>query len=767
MCSANIKNPFTTIFVSLLILLAGFLFFLYIGCENESRKIENIKAFAKLYGYVRWFHPSDEAQKIDWEDLAVYGVQKVEDAPDKNALKDSLLTLFKPIAPSLKIYTLPNDEHIHTEFPMPEDTTGFNPVTWQHLGVDFGAAGNVYKSVRTNRLAGISERHFPQLLTIRQMKEELVDKKVRLSAKVKSSGKAGIFLDFIMKKDYERYFNNPNNINYRIFTKHTSWKRIEIIKEALILKDYMVFGIINKGKETVYVNDFRLEIKEGDHWRQIPVYNQSLDTLSADDKPDGYKIEDNIFYHVSSVPGKSNKAADNYVKIDYTKTDRMFDKAPRPGEFTKDTISTGVGIALPLALLGNEKYTYPRANSSATRRLKNKLADYDSHKHPYDWLGSIVISWSTLQHFFPYHDELDINWENALTTAIGEVYTASNGKEYGQVLKKMNAKLRDGHLSIKTPYERNQFFLPLYWEWKDSQLVISRVLSENLPLQRGDIIKKIEGEKARAYFSNLQQYIPAPTVGYLNYRSQLASLRGGNNEDIICSIKTAKGGEKKVTLHRTLSKGEFFRKLNYRPKIKKLKNNILYFNITRFTYDELKQHFNKMQDCNGLIFDLRGYPRFSVNFLSHLMTCPDTVKNWMRIPRIIYPNHQNQPEPKNEGWLLKPKEPQISTPKVFLADGRVISAGESIMAMIDYYDLGTIIGQPTAGTNGNVNTIDLPVGSVTFTGMKVTKLDGSQHFCKGIKPDVFVNPSFDDIRKGKDLYIEEAVRYLNNTSISK
>ena len=35
--------------------------------QTAGPVIENVRAFAKLYGYVRWFHPSDEASAIDWD----------------------------------------------------------------------------------------------------------------------------------------------------------------------------------------------------------------------------------------------------------------------------------------------------------------------------------------------------------------------------------------------------------------------------------------------------------------------------------------------------------------------------------------------------------------------------------------------------------------------------------------------------------------------------------------------------------------------------
>src|SRR5690554_5495314 len=39
--------------------------------EGSTTDLEELHAFAKLYGYVRYFHPSDEAAAADWEAIAV------------------------------------------------------------------------------------------------------------------------------------------------------------------------------------------------------------------------------------------------------------------------------------------------------------------------------------------------------------------------------------------------------------------------------------------------------------------------------------------------------------------------------------------------------------------------------------------------------------------------------------------------------------------------------------------------------------------------
>ncbi|MCB0853693.1 MAG: peptidase S41, partial [Bacteroidetes bacterium] len=74
------------------------------------------------------------------------------------------------------------------------------------------------------------------------------------------------------------------------------------------------------------------------------------------------------------------------------------------------------------------------------------------------------------------------------------------------------------------------------------------------------------------------------------------------------------------------------------------------------------------------------------------------------------------------------------------------------------YDLATIIGQPTAGTNGNVNYIILPGKyRVTWTGMRVRKHDGSELYGSGIQPDIFVERTIEGVIQQRDEFLERAL----------
>ena len=61
------------------------------------REIDNVTAFARLYGVVRYFYPTDAAASLDWNYFAVHGVHQARVAPNVKELTAALKELFGPL----------------------------------------------------------------------------------------------------------------------------------------------------------------------------------------------------------------------------------------------------------------------------------------------------------------------------------------------------------------------------------------------------------------------------------------------------------------------------------------------------------------------------------------------------------------------------------------------------------------------------------------------------------------------------------------------
>ena len=189
---------------------------------------------------------------------------------------------------------------------------------------------------------------------------------------------------------------------------------------------------------------------------------------------------------------------------------------------------------------------------------------------------------------------------------------------------------------------------------------------------------------------------------------------------------------------------------------------IVCVDLSRATDDGFKESLPKMETARGLIFDLRGYPNaeMGIDFLRYLSQEPMHSAP-MLIPIVRYPDHHMTEFDRSGEWTLTPVTPYMSAKKVFLTNARAISFSETIMAIVDHYRLGEIVGGPTAGTNGNINPLTVPGGyRITFTGLKVLKHDGSQHHGVGIMPTVPVSRTRTGVAKGRDEVLEWAMSLL-------
>ncbi|MGB6268357.1 MAG: hypothetical protein WBF67_05040, partial [Olleya sp.] len=54
------------------------LIFLTVASFQQTRDTtSNLQTFARAYGYIKYFHPSYEASKIDWNAFATYGAEEI------------------------------------------------------------------------------------------------------------------------------------------------------------------------------------------------------------------------------------------------------------------------------------------------------------------------------------------------------------------------------------------------------------------------------------------------------------------------------------------------------------------------------------------------------------------------------------------------------------------------------------------------------------------------------------------------------------------
>lgn len=199
-------------------------------------------------------------------------------------------------------------------------------------------------------------------------------------------------------------------------------------------------------------------------------------------------------------------------------------------------------------------------------------------------------------------------------------------------------------------------------------------------------------------------------------------------------------------------------------------------------YKTFVKYIDLFQKAKGLIIDVRGGPNYSSTLpvLSHFIDSMSTVGPILT-PTFYYPNHMNikyevtanskwgiypstEDYNKEEYEYEKPVPVRINTPVIFLTDSRAFSFGETVMELVKHFKIGTIVGEHTAGTNGDAVLVLSPAVGYLFTGYKFLNHDGTQHHSIGTLPDVECSMKIEDIRKGEDTQIKKACEIINKLS---
>lgn len=736
----------------------------------SEQKIENLSTFAKLFGYVRYFHPSDESEKLDWDKFAIYGAKQVENATNMQELQIILKELFQPIAPSIQIVTTGEKNVFDIKSITPNDVNKNEVVSWQHRGLG-AKKRSVYRSVRLNRM--VENAVIANFGNAKQTidAEKYQGKKIKLEAAVKmKSGALGtgqLWLRIDRPNKKRGFFSNMDD---RPITAN-EWTTYSI--EGVVDEDAssINFGCFLSGKGGLWVDNFSLSIKNDKGvWEKINVENTNFEKKSLPSKKpkdwntrgEGYKFE-----VTKDEKNEGLQSLNIYTESKMVGALALFDKQIEIGEFIEKEIGNGLTAIIPLALYSHKKQTYPSPKSGAFEQLEQAIiagmpADI-SGNNLHSRLGISISAWNVFQHFYPYFDVVEVDWQAELIKSLENCYKNKDEYDFLGNLRELVAALKDGHGRVYQKGMKKESMIPPFkWEIIENQLVVTNVVAEALELEKGDIILKVDGKTADDFLNYHKKYISAATDGWMNYRLSMQSMRGETDTKMELLVKKADGKEVNYTVERSITIGEYYELEEEEEfEYKKMKGNIYNINLSKIEYKTFKKILPELQKANGIVFDLRGYPNSNHEILQHL-TKEDLMSARWNVPQIIYPDMENIVGWGTDGrWEMKPKQPFLSTKSVFIIGGGAISYAESFMGIVEAYDLAPIIGQPTAGTNGNVNPTQLLGGyGMSWTGMKVLKHDSTQHHGIGILPDIVVERTVEGVLAGKDEFLEAAIVVL-------
>lgn len=414
----------------------------------------------------------------------------------------------------------------------------------------------------------------------------------------------------------------------------------------------------------------------------------------------------------------------------------------------------GREVSLPLSLCPEE------AEQSGAPELGDfemgDIAEDYSHMARY----AVVTLAPVMKHFYPYPEAMDQDWDDWVRSGLQEAREVTERDELKIFMEHFLRPLNDGHIRVSDMAKQPEpGFLPIDIAWKEESAVVIQVARDaETALEPGDRITEIDGHSVQAWREMHDRRIS----GSNQYRDEVARqdfLITENNSTASLALKVQREGEEK-DLETAYDANDPL----YTPKwpgFHELAEGVFYVDLRALEKAELSEHLEDLKTAEAIVFDVRGHPTDAEQaVLPHLLEQEDDWDDWMR---VLMPTGPDGDLVRYEamGWEMTPGEELIDAEVAFLTDGSAISYAESIIGMAKKHELGTVVGTPTAGANGNVIGVNVVAGfGVMFTGMQVVNPDGQTFQAKGLQPDVTAEADPDALAAGRDPVLEKALEVL-------
>lgn len=727
---------------------------------NAQQQVENVAAFARLYGVARWFYPSDAAAALDWNRFAVEGVRRVRNARTPAELEKVLEDLFMPLGPGFEIGTsLPS---MRTAGPRDPSL-----IAWHYRGAGFSENPGPYTSKRTNRVSS-SRSQAPASVIMSQVipADTLRGKTIRMRGQMRvgdptATGYAGLWLRVDRSGGTPGFFDNMQDRPVR----EAAWR--EYVIEGPIASDatQIAFGVLSTGSMSADADAIEISVRDAaGNWTALAIPDASFEAApnsgtrgwAQNGATNVTRLSTNAahgaqFARLAVAPVGQASAA---LPADSLET-------PRAGAAIDVELSLGLKARVPISLTDAEA----RTESPALAALRASYAGINEsgRDDPSVFLADVVVAWNVFRHFYPYWSDINVDWDARLRPQLQNALNAAATRDaHLVVVRKVVADLRDGHGSVRDVSAGQQWLLPVQFRVLDGRLVVTASNDATVPV--GSVVTSIDGVPAAARVATEAQ-LSSGTEQWRNARAAIALATCQIPSAVPVSVELPDGGTRNAQLpcDRSLP-----RAVEARPdSVKELEPGLWYVDLTRVRTAQLRPMLDTLAKARGIVFDIRGYPTDVGSFvLPYLMRAPENATDrWMHVSRMARPFGEVA-EWQSMTWNLQAASPHIGGQRVFMTDGRAISYAESVMGYVRDYKLGTIIGSTTAGANGNVASFVVPGGfSITFTGMRVTRHDGkTRYHTDGVSPDIPLEPTLAGIRARRDELLERALTILRTPS---
>ncbi len=411
-------------------------------------------------------------------------------------------------------------------------------------------------------------------------------------------------------------------------------------------------------------------------------------------------------------------------------------------------------------------------------------------------LYGLSLIWQEANYNFAYFDHVPgLDWDSAYRAAIPGVLRATSTFAYYEELERFIALLGDGHTNVSLPPELQRRYVRSY-PWVLTHRVAGRVLVRNVGrslaagLPIGSEIVAVDGRPVIDYAATrVLPRIAASTAHDRWDRTVADLLIGPAAEPVRIAWVTPDGrrGDTLLARDRRAREDAWVQPIPDRTprlEVRWLDGGIAHVAVNTFNDSLIVSDFEsalpELRRARALVLDVRrnggGNSGYADRIASWLTDDTLQTQRWRTREHVAsykawgtggaqryaaYAAMRAWRDGGSHGDIAPAEGVRLTMPTVVLLDHATFSAAEDFLVAIDAIPHVTFVGRPSGGSTGQPLVFELPGGGrARICTKRDTYPDGREFVGVGVRPDVVVEPTVEDVRAGRDVMLERAVALL-------
>jgi len=369
--------------------------------------------------------------------------------------------------------------------------------------------------------------------------------------------------------------------------------------------------------------------------------------------------------------------------------------------------------------------------------------------------------WNILQYWAPDRDVAGQDWPAVLSDFIPKLALAKDRAAYQLALFELVAKANDTHanlwgsLAARPPL--GDCALAETLRFVENKPVVYRLNSPASLFQPGDVLDSLDGNAVASLTAKWAPYY-ADSNDAARRRDLAAYLTRGACGPVSVDV-IRDGHSMHLATERVKVKQAFATHDQPGATFRLLSPEVAYIKLSTIKAADLPAYFDKAKNTRGLIVDIRNYPSEFMPFaMGPYLATQATSFVTFTVADLANPGAFRFVS----GPIIPPGPNHYGGKVVILVDETSQSQAEYTAMALRAMPNAVVVGSTTAGADGNVSSIELPVDMGTMiSGIGVFYPDRRPTQRVGIVPDVVVLPTIQGIAAGRDEPLEAAIHLID------